>query len=94
MNDTLSIVEFPLEDKKQAETMAKKLLEKDLAVVVRVYSDVFQYWKEETVEGSDVVILRCRVESDKVDELYDYVKANHPWPVFCFDVLESHYRGV
>jgi hypothetical protein len=61
---------------------------------VRIYPNVFQLWKEadKDVDGSDVVIVRCRIESQKVDELYEYVKENHPWPVFCFDVLESDER--
>ncbi len=84
----IAIVEFPLETKEQAQKMAKNILEKELAIVVRVIDDVWQAWKEEKVDSAEVVILRCRVPLEKVDALYKYVKENHPWPVFCFDVIE------
>ena len=90
----IAVVEFPLETKEQAQKMAIHLLDKDLAIVVRIIDNVWQAWKEKKVDNADVVILRCRVPLDKVNALYDYVKNNHPWPVFCFDVIESKYKGV
>lgn len=88
-NENISIVEFPLETEKQAKEMANKILDKDLAVVTRMCKS-YQQWKEDCkVFGAEVFVVRCRVESEKIDELYQFVKENHPWPVFCFDVVTS-----
>ncbi len=92
----LSIVEFPLETEKQARKMTEDILKNEFAMVTRIYT-TFQQWKElgkeNEVFGAETVIVRCRVKTDKVDELYKFVKENHPWDMFCFDVMESSARS-
>ena len=88
-NKSISIVEFPLETEEQAKEMANKILDKEQVVVTRIYK-ACQQWKEDgKVFGAEVFVVRCRVKTEKIDSLYQFVKENHPWPVFCFDVVTS-----
>ena len=90
---TTKIVVFPAQTLEQAKDMARKILEKQLGDVVRIYKDVYQTWLEDGKVGEDnIVTLRVRTTEDRVEELHKFVKSIHPWPVFCFEVLSSEYK--
>ncbi len=90
VEDKEIIVVVPFETREEAKKVGKMLLENYLAFVVRVVGDVYQAWveKDGKMGEGEVAVLRIRTMKNKVGEIYKKIKEIHPWPTFCFEVLE------
>lgn len=84
------LIYIPFDSFNQAKQIGDKLLEDGLAFVYRIYKDVYQAWKTDAGEYGDaeIYVLRLRALKENAHKIYKEIKAIHPWPVFCFEVVE------
>ena len=84
------LIYIPFDSFNQAKQIGDKLLQDGLVFVYRVYKDVYQAWKTDKGEYGDaeICVLRLRAPKERVNKIYKEVKSIHPWPVFCFEVVE------
>ncbi len=84
------IIYIPFETEEQAKRVGDMLLESDLAYVYRVQTGIYQAWKEESgkLGSANICVLRLRTVKENAEKIYQKVKEIHPWPVFCFEMVQ------
>ncbi len=80
-----------------AERLATGLVERDLAACVQIETSVRSIfkWKGE-LQSADECRLCIKFDSEKLDQVNSYIKANHPyenpeWLAICPDVISEKY---
>ncbi|UXD21288.1 divalent ion tolerance protein CutA [Ignicoccus pacificus DSM 13166] len=71
---------FP--DEESAEKVAKEAIAKRLAACIWIVPGIKSYyiWKNEMQEDKEVLLV-AKVPEEKVDELTEFVRKNHPYEV-------------
>jgi periplasmic divalent cation tolerance protein len=72
-------ITFP--SKKDAEKIAKMLLERKIAVCCNIFSIKSLYWWEGKIENTKEVVMIVKTLKSKANNLINFIKNNHPYTV-------------
>jgi periplasmic divalent cation tolerance protein len=72
-------ITFP--SKKDAEKIAKMLLERKIAVCCNIFSIKSLYWWKGKIENTREAVMIAKTLKSKANKLINFVKNNHPYTV-------------
>lgn len=73
------IVLTTIETKRQAELLARKMLEEKLAACVQIQKTQSRYWWNGKIECGDEYLLAIKTRGDLFAELSEFIKKNHSY---------------
>ncbi len=92
MTDSSSLdpvfVNIPCPTETEAKKLCKELLEKDLCGTAKIHNNVhLMYSENDTVHGSDVVLMTLKTTKAKLNDIQAYILSNHSWGSPCIEVI-------
>lgn len=77
----LKILITTVEDLRQAEELASKILERRLAACITTFQVTSRYWWRGSVERAEEFMLLMKTHEALVGDLIDFIKKEHPYEV-------------
>jgi len=77
----LRVVMTTVESLKQAEELSDKILVRKLASCVSMFPITSKYWWKGDIERAEEILLLIKTHQERVQELLNFLRAEHPYEV-------------
>ncbi len=77
----LRVVMTTVESLKQAEELSDKILKRKLASCVSMFPITSKYWWKGDIERAEEILLLIKTHQERVQELLDFLRKEHPYEV-------------
>ena len=94
MNNHLGIILTSIDDASTANTLAKRIVESDLAACVQISArgtSVYR-WQEKVQESAEY-FLSIKTSPERLSEIKQWLERHHPYDIPEIIVLEGHAAG-